>query len=893
MRNAFSRWRRRSAGSLAALLCLVGQASAATYYWDTDGSTAGFGTASGTWGTDPFWSLSTTGTVTPTVINPTTGDALNFGYYATGLAAGTINVGSASAGSLTFASGSGAIVLAGGTINLAPAATITVNNASNSSSSVLSGAGTSLTKLGAGEFVLNGTTASTYTGATNVTGRLTLDFSNMTTATNMISSGSALTLNNGTLSVIGKATSNTTQSVASTTLNSGLAGILQTQTGTFTTTVNLGAITRNVGAIFDISAPSTTIITNATSVNGNSLPTSGNVAYLGGWAVYGTGASTRFLQINSSGKLIAGPSGSAPGADAVDMTNPALVYTVSGTYSPVNDTAAFGLNLNAATTINLATGRTLTVSGMIQTNGTTSTTSINGPGSVVIGAERELTIHITGSNPVTFGAAIANNAGGASNFTVGTQVNNNATGAVILNAVNTYTGLTTVNGAQLTLGIAGAVNSSSGIIVNGGTLATSTFNQSFNSLKLTGGTITGTTGTISSTAGFDLQAGTISAILGGSSSVVKSTGGNVLLSGNNTYSGGFTLNEGLVRIHNDSTASTGNALGTGTVTLAGGVLTSSAGTGSTVARIANATNITGNVQLGSSDSLRAFTFIGGVTLANNPTVNLAAISNTTTGGVVTISTVPLTLNSNATLNVNQALTLTSGITASTSRILTINSGTTAVMLGGPLSLGSSSNSVTLAGSGTNVVMTLTTGTGGIGIDGLAVTSSAANTYNGATTITSGSLSLTGAGAIGGSTSVTLGSTGVLSVAGITPTSYSLAAAQPLTFVLDPTGLGSAGLLNAAGKTLNITNGQVNLSSLATLDDPVYILANYGTLTGSSFASVTGVPTGYSLNYAYAGGTQIALVAAVIPEPGLLALLGVAGVAGWGCFGRQRRRQSQA
>ena len=45
----------------------------------------------------------------------------------------------------------------------------------------------------------------------------------------------------------------------------------------------------------------------------------------------------------------------------------------------------------------------------------------------------------------------------------------------------------------------------------------------------------------------------------------------------------------------------------------------------------------------------------------------------------------------------------------------------------------------------------------------------------------------------------------------------------------------------------------------TLDDPAYVLATYTSQTGAAFASVT-PPTGYQLDYAYNGGTQIALVA---------------------------------
>jgi len=111
-------------------------ARASNYYWDTNSTTAGFGTAGGTWGTDTDWSTDGTGVATPTVLSPATTDSLNFGNGATGLAAGTITVGTVNAGDMTFASGSGATVLSGGTITLAAAETTTVNNATDTIGSV-------------------------------------------------------------------------------------------------------------------------------------------------------------------------------------------------------------------------------------------------------------------------------------------------------------------------------------------------------------------------------------------------------------------------------------------------------------------------------------------------------------------------------------------------------------------------------------------------------------------------------------------------------------------------------------------------------------------------------------------------------------------------------------
>ena len=175
------------------------------FYWDNDGSTAGFGTASGTWAAPTTgdgtqgWSKDATGATLPASLATTWRSSVNFGNDTVGLGAGTITIsGSVTNGNMSFASGSGDIVLSGGTINLAPSATITVNNSADTISSVLAGTGSSLTKAGLGTLTLSG--ANTYSGATTITaGTLALGANNVLTNLSPVSIGSA-TLNAGTYS---------------------------------------------------------------------------------------------------------------------------------------------------------------------------------------------------------------------------------------------------------------------------------------------------------------------------------------------------------------------------------------------------------------------------------------------------------------------------------------------------------------------------------------------------------------------------------------------------------------------------------------------------------------------------------------------------------------------
>jgi fibronectin-binding autotransporter adhesin len=103
----------------AALFTLTGLsafAAGTTYYWDCTSpiNATGFGTASGTWGTDSFLTTSATGVTTPGSSATAAADTLQFGTGSStyGLATGTIGVnGTVLINNLTVGSQSGAITL--------------------------------------------------------------------------------------------------------------------------------------------------------------------------------------------------------------------------------------------------------------------------------------------------------------------------------------------------------------------------------------------------------------------------------------------------------------------------------------------------------------------------------------------------------------------------------------------------------------------------------------------------------------------------------------------------------------------------------------------------------------------------------------------------------------
>ncbi|MCX6879803.1 MAG: Ig-like domain-containing protein [Verrucomicrobia bacterium] len=134
----------------------------------------------------------------------------------------------------------------------------------------------------------------------------------------------------------------------------------------------------------------------------------------------------------------------------------------------------------------------------------------------------------------------------------------------------------------------------------------------------------------------------------------------------------------------------------------------------------------------------------------------------------------------------------------------------------------------------------------------------ANTYTGSTIVSGGTLALGVPASLASSAGVRLAAGTQLDTSA--QASYAIPAGQPITLHLSGAGTGTSGRITAAG--LDIRNATVVLAIDTTLNDSVYVLAEYTSLTGSTLASVTAPPTGYSLQYNY-NGNKIALVADVV------------------------------
>ena len=144
-------------------------------------------------------------------------------------------------------------------------------------------------------------------------------------------------------------------------------------------------------------------------------------------------------------------------------------------------------------------------------------------------------------------------------------VTGTSTNTVTLNAINTYTGGTTLNAGGLTLGNASGLGNSNGALaVNGGTLDLGNFSPTVGATTINGGVIQNGTLTATFFTANNPNSAGVSAVLAGVSAALTKNGLGILsLTAQNTYGGATTINAGTL-----------NCLGTisGAVTVSGGTL---------------------------------------------------------------------------------------------------------------------------------------------------------------------------------------------------------------------------------------------------------------------------------------------------------------------------------
>jgi fibronectin-binding autotransporter adhesin len=578
-----------------------------------------------------------------------------------------------------------------------------------------------------------------------------------------------------------------------------------------------GVITIGTGSQMYYNAANRTV-SNDIVVNANSnvgsrtgafrVDTTGNV--LSGTITAGAADAMFNVGGGTGGLTITGKITGASGLQARNTNGTALTLTLSNAAED-NDysgntsigEATVRLVLGASNQIANGAGKgNLTATGTLDLAGYNETINgLSGAGIIEGGATGTVTNTFTlgdgDANGLTFSGVIQNTAGTLSLTKIGT-------GTQILTGANTYTGATLISSGTLQIGNGGTTGalSSSSAITNNGTLS---FNR---------------TNTV--TQGTDFASG-----LSGNGALTTSGTGTLILSGTNNYAGSTTISNGELRVTsaNAIAGTSGITVNSGRFALDGSITT---GSGKSITINGSGGNFFGALQGNSGNNVWEGDVVIGSTAGTRLGVNAGTFR---VNGVISGSTVAngITLRPNAgtVLELAGASTYAGDTTIiSGTGVVTLSGGSNRLPTGTRLIFGASATSGILNLNGQNqeiaglsvisgtaneirstdsAVLTVNTATaspsnwagritGAISLTKTGsetLTLTAANTYSGATTVTQGSLVLSGAGSVANSGRIHLAASTTLDVRGVTG-GFTLGASQSLTGV---------GTISALGQTV--------------------------------------------------------------------------------------------
>jgi fibronectin-binding autotransporter adhesin len=652
---------------------------------------------------------------------------------------------------------------------------------------------------------LQTTTANTndlhFSSGTNYTGSFTVTVNGARSANSIIFEEGTLTLSGGTSITLGGGGG----------VNSGLIFNSGTGANTISTAIILGstaAFTNNDDSLQTISGTvnngvfaltlantSTGGITLSNVISGSGAVTINNI---------GTGVTT----FSNTGSTYSGQLTVQSGTLSIDTANDS------------GSNGELGNNGNAVILGGSGTTGTLEYTGVTDASSKKFTMALGGTGVFQVD---------TAATTLTLSGVIDGSGG----------LTKTGAGTLSLNALNTYSGDTTINGGTLLLGNAAGIPSGTGkgnvIIGSSGTLSTNDKDAiSINGLS-GGGVVQKTGGSPDTiTLGNNNANGSFSGVLqdGGSTHelvIIKTGSGTQTFSGNNTYAGATTIQNGILSVSSLNKVSGGSAssnLGH-PITVANGTIAIGAttntgqltytGTGETTDRVINLAGTTGGATLDQSGT-GTLTFSSNFTATGAGSKTLTLQGSTAGGGVINgaivdnsgtnktslvktgsgtwtlggtnlytgltnitagtlaegvsnaISTGAVTVNgATAVFDLGANHTDTVGIVTLDGGGSITGTGTSALTSTGSFEMKSGSDSAILAGSGIALNKT-TAGT---------VTLTGANTYSGTTTISAGTLSLSGASTNNIASSTTIVDNATLNVTGLTGSKIVLASGQTL------------------------------------------------------------------------------------------------------------------
>ncbi len=449
---------------------------------------------------------------------------------------------------------------------------------------------------------------------------------------------------------------------------------------------------------------------------------------------------------------------------------------------------------------------------------------------------------VSGAVTLGTGVTLTEAAGGEVNFTGvvsgAGSITKTGAGTIRLSNTNTFTGATLISGGTLAYGASNALGTGA-LTINGGVLDMgANRTDSVGAVTLENGSILGTgTSALTSTAGFTVRTGTVSAILAGAVALTKDTAGTVSLSGANTYTGGTNVNVGTLAY------GAANALAdTGAVSVNGGTL--SIGTFSdTVGAVTLASGSilgSGGVLTGTGYALQSGTVtaaLGGTGALTKSTAGTVLVSGANTyTGATTIGAGTLRLGATETLPNATSLTMSAGTTLDMSSFSdTIGSlaGTGNLLLGAARLTTGTTTSTTFTGTigGTGGLTKVGTGTFTLG---------GSNAYSGSTEVNGGTLALGSATAGPSASRVNVATGATFNLAGFNTTIGSLAGAGSVTLGAGTLATGGdltsstfSGVLSGTGGLEKTGTGTLTLTGTNTFSGAMTVSSGTLTLSGTA------------------------------------------------------------